>query len=145
MLRALKLLAPALIPSWKFFDVIAPSPRIQYALLAAQTDDPDDWREFRPRPASLSPAAMLVRLFWNPRWNESLYLVSCAERLIDEPTAHAEDQIHARIAVDLAQAPNADDLPPWLVFRLLFLRDEAGAVVGEVLHQSVPRRREPAR
>ena len=33
MRNPFKLLLPALIPSWSFFDVIAPSPRIEYALL----------------------------------------------------------------------------------------------------------------
>ena len=30
---------PALIPSWRFFDYIAPSPRIEFAVVAA-VDDP---------------------------------------------------------------------------------------------------------
>ena len=38
MQNALRLLLPALIPSWRFFDVIAPSPRIEYALGATSTD-----------------------------------------------------------------------------------------------------------
>ncbi|MBI1684311.1 hypothetical protein [Caulobacter hibisci] len=134
MLRSLKLLLPALIPSWNFFDVIAPSPRIEYAVLAAPDADPD-WREFRPRPDHVSIPAMLGRLAWNPRWNESLFLVSCAERLVDEPTAHSEDEIFARIAADFPEAA-------WLRFRLVFLSQESGALVSEVLFVSAPRRRE---
>ncbi len=68
---------------------------------------------------------MLRRLIWNPRWNESLFLVSCAERLADQPTAHSENEIFARIAADLARAPDAAALPAWLSFRLLFLSREA--------------------
>lgn len=142
MLRPLKLLAPALIPSWNFFDVIAPSPRIEYALTDGETSTAADWREFRPRPAQLSPLAFLIRLVWNPRWNESLYLVSCAERLVDEPTVHSETEILRRIAADLTLDPDAARLPQWLAFRLLFLRQEGDAVVGELLYQSAPRRRE---
>ena len=69
MLHGLKLLLPALIPSWRFFDTIAPSPRIEYALL----HDPHAaaaWREFRPRPArpdaaahGLEPALERIPLF----------------------------------------------------------------------------------
>ncbi len=115
MLHGLKLLLPALIPSWNFFDTIAPSPRIEYALL----DDPHAaaaWREFRPRPAHLSFGQMLLRMVWNPRWNESLYLVSCAEQLMANPTAHREREIMERI-----KAENADASVPWLQFRLVFV------------------------
>jgi hypothetical protein len=133
----LALVLPALIPSWNFFDVIAPSPRIEYALLASATDAPGDWREFRSRPERLSLPAMLWRLFWNARWNETLFLVSCAERLIDHPTAHSEDEIFARIAADLASDAGA----PWLSFRLVFVSREDDALLSEVLFRSEPRRR----
>ena len=134
MLKPLMLLLPALIPSWRFFDVIAPSPRIEYALLAA-VDDAADWIEFRPRPARVSWLAMLGRLVWNPRWNETLFLVSCAERLIDQPTPHSEDEIYRRIAADL------DALEPWLTFRLVFLERQGEEITREELFRAAPRRR----
>jgi len=135
MANPFSLLLPALIPSWNFFDVIAPSPRVEYALADSRDAALDVWTEFRPRPLRMPPAAMLGRLFWNPRWNESLFLVSCAERLVEEPTAHGEDEIFRRIAADLAAEPEA---PAWLSFRLLFL-DQAGE--REVLYQAAPRLR----
>jgi hypothetical protein len=135
----LKLLLPALIPSWNFFDVIAPSPRVEYARLRSIGDAQGEWREFRPRPARLSPQEMLKRLFWNPRWNESLFLVSCAERLTDVATAHSEDEIFKRIAADLRAEPE-DAERPWLCFRLVFIGREADAVSSEVLFQPAPRR-----
>lgn len=138
MLKAVRLLLPALIPSWNFFDVIAPSPRIEYALDTGPDATPQAWREFRPRPARLSPLAMLRRLFWNSRWNETLFLVSCAERLADHPTAHSEDEILRRIAADLA---HASDTAPWLWFRLVFVRREGADLVRETLFTSGPRRR----
>ena len=134
MRNPLALLLPALIPSWNFFDVIAPSPRIEYALLASPDAIPD-WREFRPRPQQVSPAAMLGRLFWNARWNETLFLVSCAERLKDQPTAHSEDEIFRRIAADIAPAA------PWLTFRLVFVHREREAIVREVAYLAEPRQR----
>ena len=134
----LKLLLPALIPSWNFFDVIAPSPRVEYALLRSIGDASGDWREFRPRPERLSPLAMLTRMAWNPRWNETLFLVSCAERLTDEPTAHSEDEIFKRIAADLVRGP-VDEARPWLCFRLVFINREGGSIVSEVLFQPAPR------
>ena len=137
MRNPLALVLPALIPSWNFFDVIAPSPRVEYALLASPTDAPGAWREFQPRPEHVSLSAMLGRLFWNARWNETLFLVSCAERLIDHPTAHSESEIFARIAADLAPDAGA----PWLTFRLVFVRREGDTLLSEVLFQSEPRRR----
>jgi hypothetical protein len=142
MLKPLRLLLPALIPSWNFFDVIAPSPRIEYVLSPSADDAPSDWREFRPRPAHVSVLAMLSRLIWNPRWNETLFVVSCAERLMDQPTDHSQDEIFRRIAADLARQPDAASLPAWLSFRLVFLSRESETIGSEVLFQSPPRRRQ---
>ncbi len=140
MSNPLRLLAPALIPSWNFFDVIAPSPRVEYALSETSTATPAAWTEFRPRPARVSPAAMLARLFWNPRWNQSLFVVACAERLVDQPTAHSEDEIFRRIAADLPA-----DASGWLSFRLAFVRREGEAIAREVRFQAEPRRLETLR
>lgn len=119
MLRTVSLLLPALVPSWRFFDVIAPSPRIEVRRPQAAEDERAAWREFRPRPERVSLAQMIARLFWNPGWNEMLFLVSCAERLIDEPTDHSRDEIFRRIGAGL----DADAL---VQFRLVVLsrRDE---------------------
>lgn len=134
MLRPLARLLPALIPSWNFFDVIAPSPRVEFARLASADDAARDWREFRPRPQHVSSLAMLRRLFWNPRWNESLFVVSCAERLIDQPSGHSADEIFRRVAADLG------DDAGWLTFRLVFLSRDGETIAREVLFEAAPRR-----
>ena len=100
-INALKLLLPALIPSWNFFDLISPSPRIQFSLLKKENDSDRSWQEFRPRPKHSSFLQMIKRVFWNPAWNESLYLVSCAERIIAAYTPHSEDEILSRIESSL--------------------------------------------
>ena len=138
MLFTLKLLLPALLPSWRFFDFIAPSPRIQYALLRASDDTPEKWSEFRPRPQSLSFLQMLGHMFWNPGWNESLFLVSCAERLLENPTAHSEDEIFKRIISDL-EKDNADpDLKSatHLQFRLLLVQRKNSEIEQAVAFES---------
>lgn len=137
MPNPVQLLLPALIPSWNFFEAVEASPRVEYALLN-QPAGAADWREFRPRPDRLSVPAMLGRLFWNPRWNESLFLVTCAERLLDEPTAHSEDEIFRRIAADLADAA-AD--APWLTFRLMLVDDDNGVLSRDVAYVAEPRLR----
>ena len=124
----LKLLFPALIPSWRFFDEIAPSPRIEFALLQTSEDKSEQWQEFRPRPASLSPAEILRRLFYNPRGNENLFLVSCAERLMQNPTDHSVQEISKRIAREISA--------PYFQFRLVFVEREGQALEKHITYLS---------
>ena len=118
MLQALKLLLPALVPSWRFFDGIAPSPRIEFALLKTAEETPAIWHEFRPRPAKLSIYSMFKRLLWNPDWNEFLFATSCAERLLENPTEHSRQEILTRIKAELTRKPEDKNLEPFLQFRL---------------------------
>ena len=135
MFAPLKLLLPALIPSWNFFDVIAPAPRVEYALLASLGDTTGAWREFRPRPQQVSAGTLLTRLVWNPHWNQTLFVMSCAERLAEDRTPeHSEAELFRRIAADLA-AEGQDPARPWLCFRLVFVSRDA----EEVLFQPAPR------
>ena len=128
MIQTLKLLLPALIPSWNFFDVIADSPRVEYTLLEAPDDGDIPWMEFRPRPARIAVPAMMGRLFWNAQWNETLFLISCAERLLETPTEHSQNEIFRRIAADLAGRPAG----AWLRFRIALLSEREGAIEREI-------------
>tara|TARA_R110002124_G_scaffold287216_1_gene471340 strand:+ start:24984 stop:25427 length:444 start_codon:yes stop_codon:yes gene_type:complete len=132
MLGSVKLLLPALIPSWRFFETVEASPRIEFTLLKAEDGRSDEWQEFRPRPEYLSLSAMLKRLFWNPLWNESLFLVSCAERLMDHPTEHSRQEIRRRIITDLKMRNVDIAAMPYFQFRLIFIRRE-----GEDLEKSI--------
>lgn len=125
MLNPLRLLLPALIPSWNFFDVIARSPRVEYAL------DGGAWREFRPRPQRVSAAQMAMRLVWNARWNEALFVTACAERLLQHTNPHAETEIFRRIAADLDAPPAAI-----LAFRIQLIDAEG----RETAYRATPRR-----
>lgn len=138
LLNTLKLLLPAVIPSWRFFDFIAPSPRVQYTLLSKVDVRPETWQEFRPRPQSVSIFTMLGRMLWNPAWNESLFLVSCAERLIDYPTQHSEDEIMQRIITQLIRDMDNTELSSacFLQFRLVFVKRSEGRLEESVLFQS---------
>lgn len=136
MLQTLKLLLPALIPSWRFFDAIAPSPRIEFTLLNSARDMSGNWQEFRPRPDRLSIFDMLKRMFWNADWNESLFLVSCAERLIANPTAHSSDEILTRIRAECARLSVDPLATPYLQFRLVFVTRDETAIEKHILHIS---------
>jgi hypothetical protein len=100
-LDGLRLLLPAIVPSWRFFDAVTASPRIDYALLPGAPD----WRAFRPRPRTIAPAARIGRLVWNAQWNETLFLVSLAERLLGpappEVVRHSQAELLMRVARDL--------------------------------------------
>lgn len=136
MIRIVKLLLPALIPAWNFFDIIAPSPRIQFALLNAEGDEPVEWTEFRQRPARVSLFTMLWRMIWNPLWNESLFVMSCAERILEHPTEHSENEILHRIAADLGREHNFDVAGRFLQFRLLLVQREGEQLQQELVFQS---------
>ena len=135
LLKPLKLLLPALIPSWNFFDIINPSPRIEYSLHSAENEKPLNWVEFRPKPSHLSLSDMLKRLFWNPKWNESLFLVSCAERILENYTLHSENEILKRIKKDI-RLRKVQATETHLQFRLLFIQRVGAELKTDVLFNS---------
>ncbi|MFY0311423.1 hypothetical protein ACFMBG_16155 [Leisingera sp. D0M16] len=108
-------------------------------MLTSASGPPMQWQEFRPRPRRLNLLAMAGRMLWNARWNESLFLVSCAERLTLAPTAHSQREIQRRIAAELQRTLSPGALLPYLQFRLVFLdRGEDGRLVKAVTYQSEP-------
>ncbi len=123
-----RLLLPALIPSWRFFDTIAPSPRIEVAALGSANETPE-WNEFRPSADKQRRRDVLKRLFWNPHWNEKLYLVSCAERLSQDDCQHALDEIKKRIRADLKNHP-------LFQFRLVFIHRAEEALEKNITYLS---------
>ena len=136
MLKTLKLLLPALIPSWNFFDIIAPSPRIEFTLLNTSRETPTQWQEFRPRPAHIPLTTLLKTLFWNPWWNENLFLVSCAERLMANPTEQSHQEIANRIQADLNQSPFDLANKTSFQFRLIFVSRHGTKLETQVAYLS---------
>ena len=81
--------------------------------------DETAWQEFFPRPKTLSITNYIQRLFWNPSWNEALFLVSCAERITEgNNVSHSQQEIVNRIKADLKRRSLA---APYLKFRLVFI------------------------
>lgn len=137
MLDVVRLLLPALFPSWRFFDVIAPSPRIEVALFSDAGDEGGDWRDCRPRPERVDLRHCLTSLFWNARWNETLYLATCAERLMQNPTEHSSREIRRRLRADLLRADRLRETGgapegPLFRFRLVFVSRENGGLRRDV-------------
>ena len=98
----LKLFLPVLFPSWRFFSSIGPSPRIAFALLQNENDEPVDWQEFRLKPTEVSFVKGLLHLFHNPAWNETLYINTCAERLFEGYSEMREQEIMRRILASIS-------------------------------------------
>lgn len=124
----LKLILPVLFPSWRFFSGIGASPRIQIALLNTADAIPEDWQEFRPRPAQLGFVQGLLRLFHNPQWNESLYLNTCAERIFEGNVSFYGEEICQRIAKALANGEVTTGDAAFWRYRILALESERGAI-----------------
>lgn len=133
MFRLLSLLIPALIPSWAFFKAIEPSPRVHWRLLERPDGKATPWHPYRERAQRVSPLAMVYRLFWNPRWNQTLYMVSLAERLTIDPTAHSTSEINRLLAAEVT-----GDAGLYLQFQLVFVTQEDGGRVQSILHLSEP-------
>ena len=139
MFNVLKLLIPALLPSWNFFDYITPSPRIQFTLLKHENDIPTHWQEYRPRPIHLSVIQMLKRMLWNSHWNETMFVMGCAERLaVNHNPEHSENEILNRIISDLKNPTSNIDVSDitHIQFRLVFIEREETNLVEEITYHS---------
>lgn len=134
----LKLLLPILFPSWRFFSSVGPSPRIDIAWLSEKNAEPLEWFPFRPLPERVGVAVGLQRLFYNPEWNERLYLNTCAEHLLETDSVFHAQQIAER----LLSAVNTGELNAgsacYLVFRVRALSKEAGQLKDELAFMSEP-------
>ncbi|HWV16454.1 MAG TPA: hypothetical protein VN030_13555 [Cellvibrio sp.] len=135
----LKLLLPVIFPSWRFFSGIGPSPRIEFAFMQSENDSPEFWQEFRPRPLRVSWAEGVRRLLWNPRWNENLYINSCAERLFEEHSPMREQEIMRRIlrALQSGEVSCAAEAK-YLQFRISAVLREDGQVTQPLVFVSRP-------
>ena len=145
----LRLLLPALLPSWRFFDAVAASPRVDYAVLADPDEPAERWHEFRPRPPVLTPGAMLRRLLWNAPWNEGLFLVSLAERLLTATSAdterHSQRELLLRVARHLDRhggggGGGGGDGGGWLQIRVRLVRRSGATerIDSEIAYLSSP-------
>ena len=137
MLKTFLLILPILIPSWRFFRTIEPSPRVQWALFSGADQREVGWCEFWPRPLVVTPLEMLRRLVWSPMRNEELFVLSCAERIAERPTAHSINEVNWRIRADLKRR-GIEGANKTLRFRLVFVQRTKAQLAEEVLYVSEP-------
>lgn len=135
-------LLPALLPGWRFFDEIGPSPRVDYALLPSVSALADaDWQPFRPAPLRLGLCALLWRLLWNPERNETLYVLRCAERVLEGDSGFPLHELQRRIdaAARAGQLyPRTTAPPALLVFRVRGVWREGASLVEQVAFIASP-------
>lgn len=136
MWKILSLILPVLVPSWRFFRAIEPSPRVQWTC-SSPDGELGTWREVYPRPQTMSVTEMFRRLFWNPAWNEALFLVTCAERLQRDPGPNVIHEIELRVSREIQRvakgAVHGDAL-----FRLVLVDRRGAELVEEVVFISAP-------
>jgi hypothetical protein len=135
------LLLPVLFPSWRFFSSIGPSPRILLTFLSDETEIPKTWESFNSRPMRIGVLQSLRNLFCNPKWNEMLYMNTCAEHLVDEYSVMREKEIATRVLAsvrrgDIASAVDAQ----YLVFKIDLVTREHQEIVQEAAFISRPYR-----
>lgn len=128
--KTLSLVLPVLIPSWRFFKSVEPSPRVEYRLWLGGVAG--DWHPFGDVPERVSPLQMLGRMFWNVQRNRQLYVVSLCERLAENRSDHALWELLRRIAQSL------DGQSGDLQFRLIFVDRQDGQLCRVVDYECVP-------
>jgi hypothetical protein len=132
----IKLLLPAIFPSWRFFDTCAPSPRIEFILLETIKKKSSCWKELYPKPFKLSFSKMLIHIFWNPRWNEYLFLIYCVEKFITNPTEKNKEKILYLIKIELGRNSINFTDTPYYQFRLIFLFRDDTKLEKQILFKS---------
>ena len=122
-MRTLALLLPALIPSWRFFKTVAPSPRLE-------ARRGDDWQPVPPPAMPLGVGAVLRRLVWNPEWNAHLYSVTLSERLLETGDARAAEALRDHVAGRMGWPPDETH------FRLILVYRDGGRILRDLVYQS---------
>ncbi len=125
----LRWLLPALFPSWRFFDVIGPSPRIELRYWQGQGRS-EEWRELLPPPRRLRPHQVAARLLWNPARNEALFFTRCAERVLEGESAKPLALIEQKIRASLPPGATA------FQFRILVLTPAGNRLGREIVFES---------
>ena len=128
--RTIDLLLPALFPSWRFFQQVGPSPRVEFRVLL--DGQKTDWAESHPISDHVGLSQMLRGMFWNPERNTQLYMVALAERLVSGLVDHSKAELNRLIAERLGAREGQ------LQFRLIFMTSGEAGITGTVVYESAP-------
>lgn len=143
-LRALQLLMPVLLPSWRFFDRIGPAPRIDYCVHCSQASlssslSPPIWHALPLTLQHVSVRMTLMQLFFNPSRNDLLYLLSCCERVLEDGRNHAQREILLRVTTHATQQGLLEENATTLLqFRIREVQRIDAKLVDAVMFESTP-------
>ena len=79
---------------------------------------------------------MLRRHWWNPVWNEQLFVVRCAERLMEGERGDLEAEICRRILRYLSNTDPSIAAPSALIFRVLAVSRVEKEFVTQLVFES---------
>lgn len=129
----IRLLLPVVFPSWRFFSGIGPSPRIQYGFIEEGFEAPHAWHSFRAIPPQLTWRQAITRLFYNPVWNETLFMHSCAEHVFEQASSFHAQEIMRRLleAVERGEL-SVPAYPVRFMYRLLAVVRDHDQLVSSV-------------
>lgn len=120
-MQTFRLFLSALISSWQFFKESAPAPRIEFTLNKENNATSiDSWQEVKASPEKLTIIDFIKNIFYNPHWNEYLYIMDCAERLIIEDKEFYSNEISNFINRYLIERNCCTSATPYLKFRVIF-------------------------
>lgn len=120
-MNVIQLLAPVFIPSWRFFDEVGSSPRIEIGFGEIQDEPPTVWMEFRSISKDISIKDYIIRMIWNPVRNQDLFLMTCAQKVLEEQKQCYIDQIKRIISASKAVQSQCRHEDRFLYFRLVYL------------------------
>jgi len=137
--KMLKFLLPVIFPSWRFFSSIGPSPRIHIGFLRDENGEPEVWQEFRPRPAKISLKSGFWRLLHSPKWNETLYINTCAERLFEGYSEMREREIMRRILAAIQKGEIlVEAAKPYVTYRISAIMREGQVTTQQITFVATP-------
>ncbi len=128
------LVMPIFMPSWQFFNEIAPSARIEFSCHTQEDMGVHQWQELQLRPEKLHFVDNIKRIFFNPDWNYALYIMNCAEKQIIKPSQHNENEIFTAIKNYLPAESKSK--ANFLKFRLVFVSKGERGLKRNVLFES---------
>ncbi len=96
------------------------------------------WQPFRPRPARLRVAQLLLRLVWNPAWNETLYVMRCAERVLEGDADFPLLELERRMRGELCVAAEMPATAWMFEMQILAASGEGPRVIYQAVYRSPP-------
>ena len=138
-LHMLKLLLPILFPSWRFFRCIDPSPRLEYGYCESLKDQPERWYPLEKPLQHFNYVSAIFHLFFNPTWNQQLFMNTCAEHLFEGANERWESFIVRRIMSDKKIVRIAGLLNKNVIqFRIKAIINNDGHITSPILFTSKP-------